>query len=229
MLKTIRGMSDSLQSVKAVMSMIRRFRSITSLPWIVVNNVGPRVLFRIRAKHAVHASPFQYHVGINFQRTKRGGRVRREVRISCAGPKNDDASLFEMPDRSSPNEWFGNLLHLDARQQPGVHARLLEGILERHGVDHGRKHAHVVGMSSRHARRRVVHAAKYVAAANDNRDLYTFINDRLDLPCVGREDLVVYAILLVTEQRFAAQFQHDPFVTQARFAGFRHVFEALIG
>jgi hypothetical protein len=39
------------------------------------------------------------------------------------------------------------LLHLDGALDAGVDARLLEGVLQRQGVDHRGQHAHVVGVA----------------------------------------------------------------------------------
>ena len=62
-------------------------------------------------------------------------------------------------------------LHPDGGLHPGRLASLVECVLEGQRIDGGRKHAHVVGLGTVHARAGTRHAPPDVAAADDDRDV----------------------------------------------------------
>src|SRR5204862_3352235 len=82
-------------------------------------------------------------------------------------------SFFQMTDRATPDERFGNRAHFDRGDHARDDAVLFERVLEREGVDHGGKHAHVVSGRTVHAARTRREAAEQIAAADHDADLDT--------------------------------------------------------
>jgi hypothetical protein len=64
----------------------------------------------------------------------------------------------------------------------GVHALLLEQVLQRQAVHDRAEHAHVVGAGAVHAALGDLRAAEEVAAADDDRDLHAAADDVAHLP-----------------------------------------------
>jgi hypothetical protein len=135
--------------------------------------------------------------------------------LPVPGPEDHDATLLEVPHRAAPDVRLGDLLHLDRRQHPRVHAALLERVLQRQRVHHRRQHAHVVGAGAVHARGGRAQPAKDVAAADDHRDLDPEVHEVLDLPGDRAQHLGVDAVALRALQGLAGQFQEDPLVARA--------------
>ena len=77
-----------------------------------------------------------------------------------------------MPDRAPPDERLSHLVHLDRRLHAGVHALLLQRILQRQRVDHCGQHAHVIGGDAVHVLGLLGHAAEEIPAAHHDRDLH---------------------------------------------------------
>jgi len=96
----------------------------------------------------------------------------------------------------------------DARQD----ALLLECVLQRKRVDHGREHAHVVGGRAIHAACAGRNAAEDVAAADDDRRLDTHALNLGHVARNLRRDGRIDAVGLFAHQRFAGEFQEDAFV-----------------
>ena len=83
----------------------------------------------------------------------------------------------------------------------------LEGVLHRERVDHRREHAHVIGRDAVHAGFGKPRAADDVAAADHEAHLDAETEDFRDFACDSPDDDGVDAVLMIAEQRLAAQFQ----------------------
>ena len=90
-----------------------------------------------------------------------------------------------------------------------VTAALLEGVLQREAVDHGREQAHVVAGHAVDALRRRRDAPDDVAAAEDDRGLDAQGVDVLDLVGEPRDHVRRDAEPLVPHQRLPRQLQED--------------------
>jgi len=76
-----------------------------------------------------------------------------------------------MANRAAADVGLGDLVHLDGAHDSHMDARLLNRILQRNRVDHGRQHTHVVGCDAIHVDGLLGHPAKEVTAADDDADL----------------------------------------------------------
>jgi len=138
------------------------------------DQLGVRVVARIAVEDALDAVlRHQDRLGADLQRTERGGRVRREVRVPGAGREDHDAALLEVTDGAAPDVGLGHLAHVDCRENARVGAVALERLLDGERIEHRREHAHVVAGRSVDALRRGGHAAVDVPAADHERDLET--------------------------------------------------------
>jgi len=136
--------------------------------------------------------------------------------LPVPAPKDHHPPFFQMPDGPATDERLGDLFHFDARLQARVESGLLERVLQRHRVDHGGQHAHVVGMGPLHATRGVLHAPKDVAAADDDAHGHAQFDHLADLPGVGFQHVPVDAVGLAAHEGLAAQFEQDAAVAGAR-------------
>ena len=87
--------------------------------------------FRIGVINSVHAGGFQNYVGFYFHRAQRGGRVRRKIRIACAGGENYYAAFFQMARGAAANKRLRHLMHSDRAENSRVAAHLFKGRLQR--------------------------------------------------------------------------------------------------
>ena len=79
------------------------------------------------------------------------------------------------------DEGLGHRAHLDGGGDTRRDADVLEGVLEREGVDDGREHAHVVGGGAVHALGAGRQPAEQVAAADHDRGLDAELLDFADV------------------------------------------------
>src|SRR6266511_2723769 len=107
--------------------------------------MGAGLAVGVGVVHAVDLRALQDGLGPDLEGPLGGGGVGREVGRADACGEDDDAPLLQVPDGPQGDVWLGDLRHVDGRLDPGRHAELLQRVLERERVHHGREHAHVVG------------------------------------------------------------------------------------
>ncbi len=117
--------------------------------------------------------PFQQHVGLDLHGPQAGSRIGREERVADACSEDHDAALFKVPHRPPANIRLSYLVHEHRCHHPALHIALLQRILQGDGVDHRGQHAHVVGGDPVHFLGLLSHAAKEIAASDNNPDLDT--------------------------------------------------------
>jgi hypothetical protein len=100
-------------------------------------------------------------------------------------------------------------VHADGGHEPRDHSLVLEGALECKGVDDGPEHPHVVPGDLVDAAPGVRHAPEDVARADDDADLDPEVLHRLDLARIPPQHGGIDPELLLSHERFAAQFQED--------------------
>ena len=104
--------------------------------------------------------------------------------------------------------------------QRGLYARLDAGaaqrILQRERIHQRRQHAHVVGGRAIHPCRTGRHAAKDVAAADDDRDLHAKAHHFGDLGDNAIDRLALDAVAVAAHQRLAGQLEQDSPIRRRR-------------
>ena len=123
----------------------------------------------------------QHDLGVELRGAQRRGRVGREERVAGAGGEDHDPALLQVAHRAAADVGLGDLGDRDRRLHPRRDALLLERVLERQRVEHGREHPHVVAGRPVHPPRRRRQPAVDVAAADDDRHLDPAAVDRRDL------------------------------------------------
>ena len=210
MLKTTIGMWLSIHSDSAVESITFRPRSSASRCVSSGRNSARRFRVRVGRVDALDAVlGHQDDLGVDLVRAQRGGGVGREERVAGAGGEDDDAVLLEVADRAAADVGLGDLGDGDRRLHARVHALVLERVLQRQRVEHGREHAHVVGGRALHARRGALQAAVDVARADHDRDLDAAIVDLADLARDRLHALRVGAVGEVAHERLPRQLEQD--------------------
>ena len=126
--------------------------------------------------------------------------------------KMTHALLLEVTNRPAPNERLGDRAHLERRHDAGVDLPLLEGVLQRQGVDDGREHSHVVARDAVDALRRRRDAPDDVSAADDDGNLDAEARDFRDLVGHARDHCRLDAEELAAEERLPGELQQDPAV-----------------
>src|SRR5579872_3886751 len=132
---------------------------------------GVRMLAGVFVVNAIHVGRFEDRVRSDFVGAKRGGGVRREEGVPGAAGQHDDAALLQVAYGAPANERLRDLGHGDRAHDSGLNALLLKRILQRHAVDDGPEHAHIVGAGSLHASFGSALAADDVSGADHNGDL----------------------------------------------------------
>ena len=102
-------------------------------------------------------------------------------------------------------------VHANGRQQPGLAAEALEGVLQGQAVEDGGEHAHVVGggLLDDFAAGAELGPAEDVAAADDDGELHAALHDALGLAGDAERLVDADAALAAVAETFAAQLQHD--------------------
>src|SRR4030095_8673454 len=96
-----------------------------------------------------------------------------------AGGEDNDAPFFEVPDGTASDKHFGHLAHLNRRLNPSMNFQLLQGILERQGIDDCAEHAHMICRNAIKSLRAGREASKDIASADNDGD---FDTQRMDIP-----------------------------------------------
>ena len=171
--------------------------------------LGVGDLLRVRGVDAVDAGALEQGVAAHFGGTKRGRGIGGEVGIAGSGGEQDDAPLLDVAKRAAADVGLADAGHGDRRLHPRLGAQLLERALEREGVHDGGQHPHVIGAGPVEALGRGGHAAKDVAAADDETQLGAmlargeyFAGERLDGVGVDAE-------LAGTHQGLARQLEQN--------------------
>jgi hypothetical protein len=171
-----------------------------------------RVRFRIGIVDAIDAGALKQGVAPHLGGAQRGAAVGREIGAADTGGEDHDAALFQMPLGPPADHRLADRVHLDGGLDAGVDAKLLQRVLHRQRVHDRRQHAHVVRLGAVHALRRARHAAKDVAAADDEADLQPGILRRLDLGGELRDEIGVDAVLLVAHQHLTRELEKDALI-----------------
>ncbi len=129
------------------------------------------VLLGVCGVDAVDAGGFEEDLGADLHRAQAGRGVGGEVGVSGAGGEDDDASFFQMADGTAADVGLGDLVHLDGGHDADGDSGLLDGVLQRDGVDDGGEHSHVIGGDAVHVDGLFGDAAEEVATADDDADL----------------------------------------------------------
>ncbi len=108
-----------MQSVKAVISITRRFLEIHSWKVMSFKLFGIWYLFRVGSVDAVYPGAFQDDIGVDLNGSERAGRIGCKIRIAGTGAENDHAALFHVADGPTADIGFGDLLHFDGALQGG--------------------------------------------------------------------------------------------------------------
>ena len=155
----------------------------------VLKTLGVRVHVRVAIVNAVDLRRLQDDVGANLARAKRRGRVGREIRIAGACDENDHAPQFEMANRASEDERFGDVFHLDRCLHACFDAGLDKRALQREAVDHSCEHSHVISRRAIHAAVARGDSTPNVAAADHHGRLHAEILHLFDALCNLAHDL----------------------------------------
>ncbi len=132
---------------------------------------------RISIIDAIHLGRLQDDIGLDLDGPQGRRRIGRKIGISRSRREDHDPSLFQMADRPSLDERFGNLLHLDGRLNAGHDAAVFEGALEGQAVDHGGQHPHVIGGGPVHTAGAGFDPAEDVPAADNDAELNAEVDD----------------------------------------------------
>jgi len=84
--------------------------------------------------------------------------------------------------------------------------------LQRHGIDDGGQHAHIISLNTIHSAFRRLKTAENIASTDDYRHLYTHTGYGFYVGSILRKTLIVNSELLVTHQCFTGEFEEDTFV-----------------
>ena len=104
--------------------------------------------------------------------------------------------------------WFAHFRHGQRRHGSGGNARLFERALQCQRVHDGRKNAHHIGGHPRDALLRDPHAAKDVAAADDDADCHAELESGAKIAGNALDGRLMDAKLIRPHQGFAGHF-HD--------------------
>ena len=132
---------------------------------------------------AVDFCGFEDDFGVDFAGTECGGGVGGDEGAAGAGGEDHDAAFFEMSEAASADEGFGDAFHADGALEASLDTGAFECVLEGEAVDDGGEHSHVVGGGGNDALADFgkLPAAKNIAAAADDGELYAVLDDVADL------------------------------------------------
>ena len=102
------------------------------------------ILFGIAVVDAVNAGAFEQRVAVHLGSAQSSAGVGSEERVAGASGEDHDPTLFKVALRAAADVGLANRTHRDGRLHPRLHTELLERVLHRERVHHGRQHAHVV-------------------------------------------------------------------------------------
>ena len=125
------------------------------------------------------------------------------------GGEDHDAALFQVAHRAAADERLRYGAHLDRRRDACGHVDVLQRVLERERVDHGRQHAHVVRGGAIHAFRAGRETAEEIAAADDDGRLDAELLDFSDLFRNLGRDGGIDPERLFPHERLARQLEED--------------------
>src|SRR5208283_3596851 len=120
---------------------------------------------------AVDRGGLEQDVGLDLHGAQAGCGVCGKEGVSCAGGEDEDAAFFQVAHGAAADVRLGDLADFNGGHDAADQAELLDGVLQRDGVDDGGEHAHVVCGDAVHVDGLLGDAAEEVAASNDDSDL----------------------------------------------------------
>ena len=164
---------------------------------------------RVFVVHAVGAVlRHQNRLGAHFRRPERGGGVGGEEGVARAAGQNDDAPFFQVAQGAAVDVRLGDALDRNGGLDAGVDALLLQGVLQREGVDDGSEHPDMVGGDALHAGFFGELAAHDVAAADDDSRLDAAALQGGDFARDFGDGLIVNdPVAAVSGEGFAGEFE----------------------
>jgi hypothetical protein len=169
---------------------------------------------RIRIVDPVDLGRLEQDLGADLDRTKRGRRVGREVRITGARDEDHDATLLQVAHRPAADVRLGNLIHRDGAHDARRRVGCLDRVLQGKAVHDRREHADVVAGRAVHPLRRRLEATEDVPAADDDADLDAARAHVRDLFRDERAHVRIDAVRTAAEEGLAGQLEQDPAVAR---------------
>src|SRR5262244_4112231 len=167
------------------------------------------ILGGISGVDAVHLGSLEEDLGSDLHRAEGPRGVRGEEGIARSGGEDDHASFLQMAHGTAADVWLGHRAHLDGGQHAGGYPRLLDGVLEGEGVDHGGEHAHVVAGGAIHSPCARGNATEDVPTADDHRHLHAHGDHLADFLRDAPDRVGLDPIGLAPGQRLTGQLEQD--------------------
>ena len=168
-----------------------------------------RVLDRIIGEHTIDLGGLEHHVGFDLDAAQAGCGVGGEEGVTGTGGEDHHLAGTQLADGLGPAVGIADTLQGDGRHQTGIHISTMQGITHGQAVHDGRQHAHVVTHHAVHARLGKTGTTEQVAAANDQTDLNTQLNQLFDLLGHPLQHRWINAKTLGSLQGFTTQLQKN--------------------
>ena len=127
--------------------------------------------------------------------------------IAGAAAEDDDVAVLEVLDGILEEDLFGHPLDGEGSEHLGLDAALFKHALQRHRVDDGGEHAHVVALPTVETLVGAADTAEDVAAADDDAHLHALLHSRLDFTGIMVHRRIADTVTVFGHQRFTTQFQ----------------------
>ncbi len=177
-----------------------------------------RHLLRIGIIDAVYRCPLEQRIALHLGGAERGARIGGEKRRPDASSEDHHPSFFEMAFGATADKGFAHAGHRNGGLDARVDADLLERVLHRERVHHGREHAHIVGGRALNPLGGGGQSAKDIAPADDHAQFEARVARLGNLARDARGHRRIDRQPVAAHQHLARQFQEDAFEGRLRHA-----------
>ena len=163
-----------------------------------------RVFLRVGCINAVHTSPFQHHVCLDFDSSQWRSCIGSKERISRSCRHDDDFTVFHVFDRFPLTIKFADRFHADCCKHTGFHPGSYQGRTQCQTIDNSCEHPHLVAFHTVESFIGSTQTTENVSSANHDADLYALFMNFFDLFSIFCQSFFINAILLFAHKAFSA-------------------------
>ncbi|MNG05349.1 hypothetical protein D3C84_885350 [compost metagenome] len=173
----------------------------------MIELLGMRVFERVSGVDAIDLGRLEHDIGIDFDCTQAGCRIRRKERVAGTGRENHHVLGVQVAHGLAAIVVIGHANHGDGRHHDGRDIGTFQRVAHGQGVHHSGQHAHVVAGDPVHASLAQRFTAEQVATTDDQTDLNTDADQLANFQCHAIQNFRVDPELFRAHQGLAAKLE----------------------
>ncbi|MNE42361.1 hypothetical protein D3C80_1364820 [compost metagenome] len=173
----------------------------------MIELLGMRVFERVSGVDAIDLGCLEHDIGIDFDCTQAGCRIRRKERVAGTGRENHHVLGVQVTHGLATIVVIGHANHGNSGHHDGRDVGALKGVAHGQGVHHSGQHAHVVAGDPVHASLAQRFTAEQVATTDNQANLNADADQLANFQCHAIQNFRIDPELFRAHQGLAAKLE----------------------